>query len=296
MKIETVQIDGKMPNLALLKLRAWHQAHGDQVNGSETPDIVYISCIFTWNASTARGVATTFPGSKVRLGGSGLNLSDKLPLKVESMKVDWAAEGMNYAIGFSSRGCIRACPFCIVHEKEGNLYETSNIVDIAGDMGKVVLLDNNFLASPRLIEKCAELTDNDYAVNFNQGLDIRLVNQQIAYLLKDIRYYDWRFNHRTLFFAWDNPTEERQIMRGIDFLKSAGIPTKDMTFYVLVGFDTTFDQDQYRVQKLLDNGIHPQILLYNNTKDKTLRAYAKYVNRRYYKVCDWLDFRGRPKA
>ena len=159
MKIGLIQVDGKLPNIALMKLAAWHKKKGDDVT------IMDIS-----NSSFDR-----IYGSKIFMGGSGYDLNKELPKEIEAQIPDYDLFNKDYSIGFASRGCIRDCGFCIVKEKEGNFKD----VDMSWiKHSKVILLDNNFLASSKWEEKLQYFIDNKIKVSFNQGLDIRILYSQ----------------------------------------------------------------------------------------------------------------------
>ena len=205
---------------------------------------------------------------------------------------DYDLYGIDYSMGFTSRGCIRKCPFCIVPKKEGYIREHSPFDEfVHPDHKKILLLDNNFLASPKRIEKLHYLISHGYRVSFNQGLDIRLVNEEIAGLLADVKSRDLRFRFKRYYFAWDLMSYSKKVFDGTLKLLNAGIKPRNLMFYVLVGFNTTFEEDLYRVYKLIQIGCEPFIMKYNNVSEKKLNALAKWVNRRYFKVVDWQEFK-----
>lgn len=301
MKVSCIQVDGKLPNLALMKLAAWHMAHGDEVSLEidGTADKAYISVIWPQNRARALGIAKFFPNAEVEIGGSGFNYSMTLPDEVEHTMPAYDLWGIDYSLGFTSRGCIRNCAFCIVPKKEGGIRAHSPIEEfVHPDHSKVVLLDNNLLASPNWGDTLSELTARSCRVDINQGLDIRLVNEDNAAMLADLRYYNSQFTTRTLRFAFDSMEVEKDIRQGIGMLTDAGIPSAHLMVYVLVGFDTTFDQDMRRYQILWEDlGAYPFVMLYNNTRDPTLRAFARWVNRRVHKTASWMDYQhGAKKA
>lgn len=271
MRIGLIQIDGKMPNLALMKLAKWHEDKGDDVTILDISNFKF----------------DRIYGSKIFIGGSGYDMKSELPPDIEAQVPDYEKFGIDHSIGFTSRGCIRDCGFCIVKEKEGKFKDVS--MDWIKNK-KVVLLDNNFLASPMWREKLEFFIENKIKVSFNQGLDIRLITKENAEVLEKVKYYDLKFKLRRLYFAWDSMDYEGAVMRGIKTLMDAGINPSRLMFYILVGYNTTFEEDMYRFNKLNDIGARPFIMLYNNTKDKTLRAFARWVNRRYYNVCSWEEY------
>jgi hypothetical protein len=274
MKIGLIQVDGKMPNLALLKLAKFHEEKGDDITyldiSSHKFDRIY--------------------GSKIFMGGSGYDLKQELPEDIELQVPDYENFGIDYSFGFTSRGCIRDCGFCIVKQKEG-IQRDVNMDWVKGD--KVLLIDNNFLASPKWKEKLQYFIDNKIKVCFNQGLDIRLITKEKAEMLSKVKYYDLKFNARRLYFAWDYMEYEEDVSKGIKLLLDAGVKPYHLMFYVLVGFNTTFEQDMYRFKKLDGIGAKPFIMLYNNCKDKRLRDFSRWANKRYYKVVKWEEYNKR---
>ena len=160
-------------------------------------DEVYISCIFTKSADTAKRLAKQFPNSIVHLGGSGVDLVTKLPPEIESLKPDNSIyhdiypETKYTSYGFATRGCIRKCPFCIVPTKEGKIHPVGDLYSVwnkeAGHT-HVVLLDNNILALPDNFEKVADqILQESLTLDINQGMDIRLVNPDNAAIIKKLK-------------------------------------------------------------------------------------------------------------
>lgn len=289
------------PNLSIMKLSAYHKSLGDHVDlikgipstaPLEQPDKAYISCIFFQNTKRVKDYAAQF-SCPVELGGSGVDLKKELSYEIEHIRPDYSLYDLDYSLGFTSRGCIRKCGFCVVPEKEGMIRDNAPISEfLHPDHKKVILLDNNFQASPRWKENIVFLVERDLKVNFNQGLDIRLVNEEFARRLADTNYYNWTFKHRGLHFAFDSMGVEKAVVQGIDVLTNAGIRASHLMFYVLVGYDTTFDEDLYRVNILRDLGVKPYIQLYNQTKDRELRRLARWINRKYYEFLPFEGFMG----
>jgi len=273
MKVGLIQVDGKMPNLALMKLSRYHKNKGDDVR------IIDLSSlrIDKWY------------GSKIFMGGSGYDIKSKLPESIECLVPDYEKFNVDYSIGFSSRGCIRNCKFCIVSEKEGKIRE----VDMDWiKHSKVILLDNNFLASPKWKEKLQHFIDNKIKVNFNQGLDIRLITEENAEVLAKVKYYDRNFIKRRIYFAWDDMKYEKAVRKGIKTLINAGIKPSHLMFYILVGYNSTHKEDMKRFEIIREYGADPYIQIYNNRKDdKWIRNFARWVNKRLYKVCEFKDYK-----
>lgn len=224
----------KFPNLALMKLSAFHKAKGDLLSIqylSGKPDLIYASCVFSWNAQRA----SSLPQGTI-IGGSGLNLTTCLPPEIEHIMPDYSLYPyIDYSLGFTSRGCIRKCPWCIVPQKEGTIQPWASIYEFWNKQHrKITLLDNNLLASPNWQQTLKDLVLEQVEVEFNQGLDIRLVNTLNATYLQQL-------NTKKINFAFDAIEYEEAIHRGIQLLLDKGIPPQKLYFFILVGFpnDTT---------------------------------------------------------
>lgn len=264
--INIINIDSKIPNLALEKIKKYYVDQKYDIQSwdwlvGEVP--TYVSCIFDWN----KDKLTKYEGKKdCFIGGTGYDCSINLPKEIEDIKP-------RINIGFTTRGCIRNCKFCMVPRKEGKIKIEGDIYDIwDGKSKELILLDNNALALPdhfKLI--CSQLRKEKLKVDYNQGLDIRLLTDDLAKELKSLsRLTDVRF-------AWDNIKDEKKIRKGIATLRKNGI-NRGM-FYVLVGFDSTFEEDLYR---------------FNILKGLNQRAYCmKHKNVRgihmYHKLSSWVN-------
>lgn len=275
-----------------MKISAYHKNRGDWVHlnkGVEDPDKVYISCIFKKNGPQALGIAKFYPKSDVKIGGSGVNYKT-LPSEIEYIMPDYDLYGIDYSMGFTSRGCIRKCEFCIVPEKEGRIRANQSIEEfLHPNHKKVVLLDNNLLAAPNHKETLKYLADTRLMVSFTQGNDIRLVNEDNANLLAETKYYDFDFKARMLYFAWDWMELEDKVERGIQTLKDAGIKGYQLTFYILMGFNTTLEQDRYRAEKLHEWGAVPYAMPYNSICEGEFHDLVREVNRK------WIWYKKHPR-
>lgn len=298
MKILLIDADGKdFPNLALMKLSTYHKTRGDEVffgSSNKSPDRVYISCVFSWNKENALQASTYYPNAEIQYGGSGIDLKTTLPPEVEACRPDPDLYPIDYSLGFATRGCIRnsiTCPWCIVPQKEGYIKKgtpLNNFVDLR--LKKIILLDNNLLSYPDYKEILNDLISLNKKVCFSQGLDIRLINPENAELLSQIKYYDTGFKHRRLYFAWDHPDIEPFVLSGIETLLNAGIKPKHLCFYVLVCYNTNYEQDLHRVKTLINLGAKPYVMLYNGKKGTYQHHLKRWVEWRYCEVVPWEEY------
>lgn len=303
MKVLLVDADSKQgfPNLAIMKISAWLKSQGDTVElvqGIPTTaplddfDEVYISCIYFQNQKRVLDYASQFE-CPVSLGGSGISLGSVLTTDMEHIMPDYSLYNTDFSMGFTSRGCIRNCGFCIVPRKEGRIREHASIAEfLHPDHKKIVLLDNNFQASPLWKEKLQFIIDQGLKVNFNQGLDIRLMTLDFASMLAETSYYSFNFKTRGFHIAFDSLKIERAFWDGVAHLEQAGIPPAHVMVYILVGYDSTFDDDLERVKIVRDLGMKPYIMRYNQVRTPELNRLARWVNRKYYEFIPWNQYSG----
>lgn len=262
MRIGLIQIDGKLPNLALMKISAYHKSLGHEVVFPYDyqdmfigpVDKVYAAVVFTENRKEAEYYASI--GAEV--GGTGWDLVKCLPDEIESMKPDYTLYGIDYGMGLTDRGCIRDCKFCVVRKKEGYIRHVAMPIDLLNPLSnRLKLLNNNSLANPMWEEVANQIIDMGIVVDFTQGNDIRLVNKRNAELLALMRH------EKRLHFAYDNLNITKQVVKGIDLLCSAGLHPDRLTFFVLTNYDTTFAQDMKRIKILMDLGVNPYVMIYD---------------------------------
>lgn len=239
MKVLLVDIDSKIPNLALMKIAAYHHSIGDKVGFNiPDPDKVYASVVFTPNAHKVDGLRVFYPNAEIDIGGSGYSITKKLPSEIDSQSPDYSIyPDCDSYYGFTTRGCIRSCYFCIVSKKEGRfrrIYDTGKeavdhiIGSFGGRFDRITFLDNNILADKDyFFEVTDELITRNLKCDFNQGLDVRLLDSEIAGRLAILRpFKPWKF-------AFDDMKVKDHVLRGIDLLRDAGIDLKHkVEFYV----------------------------------------------------------------
>ena len=285
MRVGIVQVDGKWPNLALAKLAAHHRAAGDEVewfSPLDGADIVYASKIFTDTPDDPY-----LPEDVVR-GGSGYDLMTVLPDDVDRLRPDWSLwPWWQKDMGFSTRGCVRHCAFCIVPEKEGRLRIVADFADLSTGRRELVLLDANITAAPieHLRALCADASRTGTRLDFSQGLDARLLTEEQARLIVGAPHV------RQIHMAFDNLSDEAAVRRAIVLWREAGLNVRaDLMVFVLIGFDTTEAEDLYRVELLRDLGANPFVMPFDRG-DRYQRRLARWVNRpQLFRSCSWAEF------
>lgn len=277
MRIGLVDVDGHhYPNLALMKLSAWHKLHGDAVewyDGFSHYDRVYMSKVFD-NAYSADDWREINADEVIR-GGTGYGLDNRLPDDVEHIMPDYALYGItDTAYGFLTRGCPRHCGFCIVGDKEGLIsHKVADLNEFWSGQPNIVLMDANILACRDRRDLLAQLRNSKARVDFNQGLDIRLMSRPIAEMLGRMRI-------KTLHFAWDNPHEPLEY----NFRKFAEwYPRKKCGMvYVLTNWNSTMDEDLHRIYTLRDMGYDPYVMIYDKPHaDKQIRHIQRWCNNKF---------------
>ena len=270
------QVDGKFPNLALMKISSYLKKRNIKTVLQRTPNEIttYASVIFKKSRQQVEMWKSAYTFD---IGGSGWDLSKTLPDDIEQMQPDYNLYGIDYAMGYLYRGCIRSCKFCFVPEKEGRLHKVATFDDLVRtDTKKLMLLDNNLTAAPDVLDILGEMIDRDLEVAFTQGLDIRLMTPEIAAELSRVKYRNNGFYEKRLYFAFDNIKLENRVRLGIEMLLDAGIHPNTLSFYVLVGFDSTFAEDVERCEILRGYGVRPYVMRYRKTQQ--LNALARWAN------------------
>jgi hypothetical protein len=308
--VRLTHIDGKLPNLALMKLAHWHHAKGDTATLARTPspsfwepvyDKVYGSTIFTWSSKVTQRLHNAYPDAVI----AGTGTEDFTT--VESLISEDIYEHYDYSIypeyafslGFTQRGCRLNCGFCVVPKKEGKPRSTNTIWDIwRGEPHPrcVSLLDNDFFGQERdsWEARIQEIQEGGFKVSLNQGINIRMITPETAAAIASIPYYDDGFKSRRLYTAWDNLGQETVFFRGLAMLNEAGIPGKHVMVYMLIGYKPgeTMEEILYRYQRLKYEGCLPYPMVYNNL-DKNLKRFQRWVIRRYDQIIPWQEFNTR---
>lgn len=289
MRIGLIDLDSKIPNLALMKVSQYYQ---DQKVNWYDPlqgrfDKVYCSKVFDFSSDYQYPIQA----KKIYKGGSGHDLATTLPEEIENSKPDYQLyPDMDYAMGFTTRGCIRNCEFCVVPEKEGKLKVVNDIYDFWEGQEKIRLLDNNLTAHNEHFERVLnQIIEEELVADFNQGLDIRLITPRKAKLLSQVDV--WGQIH----FAFDNIEDEQSVKEGIKILENNGVKKYKLMFYVLIGFNSTKEEDFYRVNLLDQLGVDPFIMPYDKS-DPYQQNFARWVNHKaIFNSVEWKEYRPNVK-
>lgn len=289
MRIGLIDVDGhNFPNLALMRISAYHKARGDIVEWWWSDfvhyDIVYMSKIFS--DAYSPDVPAPINADKVVKGGTGyaIHLQDgkevfnkeedkDLPAGIEKMFPDYSIyPQFPYAVSMTSRGCPRGCAFCHVAAKEGRCsIKVANVSDFWCGQDEIKVLDPNITACRDKRDLMQQYVDTKAKIDFTQGLDIRLLNQRDIEDLNKMRI-------GTLHFAWDNPQDDLK-SKFQDFAKGFRRKTNIGTVYCLTNFNSTLSQDLYRIYTLRDLGYDPFVMVYNKpAAPKEIRCLQRWCN------------------
>lgn len=300
-RVLLVNVDSIIPNLALMKISAYYKAQGDIVGFNiDNPTHAYISCIFKKNKaicdSSAFMLRMLNPDIIIDIGGPGYDLKKVLPPAIEDSQPDYSLyPGIDYALGFTTRGCIRRCPFCIVPIKEGKLKRIQPIESIYRPEFKAIkLLDNNVLGDPdnfrHIVDFCEE---HKLKLDVSQGLDIRLLTEELAQYIARIDPI------KKLDFAYDDPKEEPAVRRGIELLKGAGVDVRGkVQFYVYCdrsngpyGLASAIN----RCQQLKALGTNAYVMLNIDAQpSEDMKHLKRWANRKaLFWSCDFNQYRRR---
>lgn len=296
------------PNLPLMKLSAWHKAHGDEVEFIRPLDTlekhynkIYVSKVFGDEYSKLTNYC--WQADEIIYGGTGFaitvengkevyhkNRDPNLPYEIEHIYPDYSlypklTKGTAY--GFLTRGCCNNCGFCIVSKKEGLCsIKVADLSEFWRGQKNIELLDANLLACRDRSDLLKQLADSGAWVNFNQGLDARFVTQEIAHALMKIKI-------KMVHFAFDFMKNESQIVKGLTTFKNIScMPDNKLVVYILTNYDTTIEEDLYRVNLVRSLGYLPDVRIYRKpTAPRVLKDLQRWCNNRFlYRSCDFMDF------
>ena len=239
MRVGLIDVDGhgKFPNLALMKISAYHKAKGDEVDWYSAfcgwYDVVYMAKVFSFTADYGYVISNA---DKVVKGGTGYDYSVVLPEDIDRMQPDYTIYpkiDKHTAYGFLTRGCPNKCKWCVVPKKEGNIRPYMDVDDIAiNSRHNLVLMDNNILAARGYaLMQFGKIIKGGYRVDFNQGLDARLVDDEIAQKLASIRWIN------SIRFGCDTPKQIVEVEKAISLIDSYSVNPKRYFLYTIITKD-----------------------------------------------------------
>ena len=281
------------PNLALMKLSAWHKAQGDTVewwNPLLTYDRVYSSKVFTFTPE-----CPYLPENTVK-GGTGYGILDELPPDVDAVFPDYSIyPKCDHAIGFLTRGCIRKCPWCIVPKKEGKIRPYRTWQEIKRpDSRDIVFMDNNVLAHEWGLKQIEDMGGKNVRVDFNQGLDARLITDNVAQMLARLKWINY------IRMSADTDAMLDVVLTAIDRLRKYGVKPYRVFVYVLI---QDIESGERRVIALRDVGANPFAQPYrdfttNAEPPQEQRDLARWVNHKaiFKTVPTFAEYRARKHA
>ena len=296
MTIGLIDVDGhNFPNLALMKISAWHKAKGDTVEwwwglGGEY-DLVYMSKVF--DSTYTPDIPEPLNAKRIIKGGTGYGLDNRLPDEIEHIYPDYSIYPeltKETAYGFLTRGCPRACDFYIVAGKEGR--RSVKVADLSewwSGQKRIELLDPNLLACPDHMNLLQQLKESGSQVNFNQGLDARFLTPANIEAINAIRLKD-------IHFAWDYMRESKAVLKGLQLYRdraSRKVHGAWGTVYVLTNHSTTMDENLYRIYTLRDLGFDPYVMVFDRPNaPQEIRHLQRWCNNRliFKSVPDFRDY------
>lgn len=307
MKVGLIDVDNarlkkpKFPNLALMKISAYHKAQGDHVemwNGLEHYDRVYMSKVFSDEYTPDMNFV--IQADEVIRGGSGYcietingvehyrpELGADLPPEIEHIYPDYGLYPtltQDTAYGFLTRGCPRGCHFCIVADKEGR--RSRKVADLGEwwrGQKNIVLMDPNILAYKGHMDLLGQLADSKARVDINQGVDSRLLTPESVEAINAIKV-------KNIHFAWDYMREEKAVLRGLELYRSMARRKVNGAWgavYTLTNYDTTMEENLYRIYTLRDMGYDPYVMIYNKPNaPQDIKRLQRWCNNKFvFKSC-----------
>lgn len=280
------------PNYALMKIAAYHKSIGDTVewwNPLESYDRIYSSKVFDFTPENEY-----LPPDTIK-GGTGYGMFGDLPPEIDSMFPDYSIyPECDYAIGYLTRGCPNHCSWCYVPRKEGSIKPYRSYSEIVRpDTNKLVLMDNNILACEHGISQLRELAQTDYRIDLNQGMDIRLLTDEVCSILKEIKWIKY------IRFSCDSKSQLPYFERAVKLFDKYSIPKSKIFIYLLVRDD--LDDAEERVRSLFT--MNKNFNLYAQAERNEplgivpsklqLEFTNRYIYSRCYKTETWYQYRER---
>lgn len=278
MKIGLYNLEENINNTAMMQVSSYHKNEGDQVElynhfFHDSYDKIYAFSLFDF---TDKGYITP----DMICGGTGFDIYSKLPNEIVNSDLDYSIfPDCETSYIWFSRGCIRECPFCVVSEKEGYIHPVKP-KNLNPDGKWITVMDNNFFANPEWEKSIKQLKEWKQKVDL-QGFDVRIFEREHGKALQELKF------HKQVKFAWDNPKDDLRDKIG-ELLKY--IKAWKLMCYILVGFDSSPEEDMYRIETLRNFKIDPFVMPYNKSEPYQ-NALARWVNHKaIFKKVSWDDY------
>mgnify|MGYP001581899535 CR=1 FL=1 len=313
-RVLLLHLDGKIPNIALMRLAWHHRQLGDEVElrRADNPrmlekrlsndltswnlnswDFVYGSLIFERTKPMAERLRERRPD--VLLGGTGWDVASSLETYgITTNKQDYTIyPTWQQSIGFSQRGCRLKCSFCVVPRKEGDVQEVQTIWDIwRGEPWprEILLLDNDFFGQPNWQKRIDELIQGGFKVSFNQGINARMLTDETAAAIASVDYRDDSMKTKRIYTAWDNQKDETRLFRGLEALVKHGVRPYQIMVYILIGYwkGETHENRDFRRRRLREFGAIPYPMPF--VRSKELVGFQRWVIGAYDKRVPWDEW------
>lgn len=265
MKIGIINIEPKIFNTALMQIASYHRARGDTVEWwspltDKQFDHVYCSSLFDYTDKSE-------VPERAICGGTGFDITSMLSKDMEVCEFDYSIyPKCKTSFVWFSKGCNRNCPWCVVPQKEGEFHLVKR--KQLNPKGRyITIMDNDFFANPDWENVISWLGSMPVDI---QGIDARLLTEEKCKALSGLR----RWEKKQFKIAWDNPKEnlEPKLRKIIKWIK----PYKLMC-YVLIGYNSTEEQDLHRIETLRGLHIDPFVMPFDK-KDLYQKAIARWVN------------------
>lgn len=319
-RVLLLQLDGSLPNLALMRISSHHFMQGDSVEfrnveeGASVErylgddfDRVYASAIFGKSKPLARRLLNVHP--RAIIGGSGWDEEITLEkIGIETTAKDYSLyPEFRSSIGYTQRGCRLKCSFCAVPRMEGNVKAVSTVGGVwRGEPHPrdVVLLDNDFFGQADWQSLIDEMRTGGFRVSFSQGINARAIHDEEAAAIASVNYRSISMDAPRIYCAWDNRRDERTLFRGLSLLTKHGVKPDHLMVYVLIGYDHAMkaarpelmEDDFYRCRQLREFGARPYPMPY--VRERELVRFQTWHVGAYDKSVSWEDWKragGEPR-
>ncbi|KPA19726.1 radical SAM domain protein [Candidatus Magnetomorum sp. HK-1] len=248
-----IDVDSRLPNLALMKLSNYYKSKGWSVVKvrpelkTKHAEKIFASVIFNKSLNKINRL-NNYYGDRLTTGGSGVSITKRLPKTIENLQPDYSLypELEDRAIGFLTRGCPKKCEFCIVPVKEGKTHQVSDLDDLLQNRSKVILLDDNILSYPNADQLFEEMVQKNISVNFTQSLDLMLITKERAKMLRRIKCHNTKFTRNNYYFSLNNTDHLNLLRRNYGYFQFK--PGENVEFIYMYGYNTTFQEDIDRLK------------------------------------------------